>query len=181
MTRENDVKAGGAAPAPEIRVDHRTREQRDKMPPDARAKAEAVIARARTPEHGALQERIREKYRALDRDPLASGAYQVWGRHGDLLDFLEFLGRLKRQREQQGLSLDEMAARTGMDRMAISRLENGKNLNPTITTLVRYANALGRSISWALDHEGAAPAGQSPESTGKPVAREGRSLPIGSS
>jgi len=151
------------------------------MPPDVRAKAEAVIASARTPEHVAEQERIREKYRTLDRDPLTSGAYQVWGRHGDLLDFLEFLGRLKRQREQQGLSLDEMAGRTGMDRMAISRLENGKNLNPTITTLVRYASALGRSIAWALDHEGAAPPGQSPESTGRPAGREERSLPIGSS
>jgi transcriptional regulator with XRE-family HTH domain len=109
------------------------------------------------------------------------GAYQVWGRHGDLLDFLEFFGRLKTQREQQGLSLDDMAGRSGMDRVAISRRESGKNLNPTITTLVPYANALGRSIAWALDHDDASPAGQSPESTGGPTGREDRSLLIGSS
>jgi transcriptional regulator with XRE-family HTH domain len=37
-----------------------------------------------------------------------------------------------------------------MDRMAISRLENGKNANPTVSTLVRYASALGRSLAWGL-------------------------------
>ena len=102
MTRKNDAKAGGSVPAPAVRVDHRTREQLDRMPPDARAKAEAAIASARTPEHCAEQERIREKYRTLDRDPLTSGAYQVWGRHGDLLDFLEFLGASRGSASSKG-------------------------------------------------------------------------------
>jgi transcriptional regulator with XRE-family HTH domain len=35
--------------------------------------------------------------------------------------------------------------------MAISRLENGKNPNPTISTLVRYVNGLGRSLAWGLE------------------------------
>jgi DNA-binding XRE family transcriptional regulator len=158
MTNDSDTKAGGPASSPPLSgVDRRTRDQLDKLPPDARARAEAAIARARTPEYRAEQGRFREKYRSLRRDPMTSGDYQVWGRHGDLLDFLGFLGRLRGERERQGLSLDDMAARTGMDRMAISRLENGKNLNPTISTLVRYVNALGHSIIWGSSAEGARP------------------------
>jgi DNA-binding XRE family transcriptional regulator len=153
MTQDSDVKAGGSAPSPATPVDRRTREQLDKLPPDARAKAEAAMARARTPEFRAAQERIQEKYRTLGHDPVDAGGYQVWGSHGDRLDFLDFLGRLKGERERQGLSLDEIARRTGMDRMAISRLENGKNPNPTISTLVRYVNALGRSLAWGLSEE----------------------------
>ena len=76
-----------------------------------------------------------------------------WGTMGDFLEFVAFLSRLKRERERLGFSLDDMARATGMDRMAISRLENGKNANPTVSTLVRYANALGRSIAWCLDEE----------------------------
>jgi transcriptional regulator with XRE-family HTH domain len=162
MTTDIDAKVGGPASPPSIGADRRTHEQLEKLPPDARAKAESAIAQARTPEHRAEQERIRREYQALDRDPLAAGDYQVWGAHGDRLHFLKFLGRLKRERERLKLSLDEMARRTGMDRMAVSRLENGKNPNPTVSTLVRYANALGRSITWGLEGEGDGPKGETP-------------------
>jgi transcriptional regulator with XRE-family HTH domain len=52
--------------------------------------------------------------------------------------------------KRRGPPLWLTAERTGMDRMAISRLENGKNANPTVSTLVRYASALGRSLAWGL-------------------------------
>ena len=61
------------------------------------------------------------------------------------------LHHLKQEREAAGLSLADVAERTGMDRSAISRLENGHQPNPTIDTLARYAAALGKSIRWAVD------------------------------
>src|SRR3990172_2699347 len=57
------------------------------------------------------------------------------------------LGTLKRHRERQGLSLTDVANRSGMDRAAISRLENGVYLNSTVDTLYRYAQAVGASAS----------------------------------
>ena len=53
---------------------------------------------------------------------------------------------LKVLREQQGLSISDMADRTGMDRAMISRLENGQLGNPTLATVGRYAQALGKRV-----------------------------------
>ena len=53
---------------------------------------------------------------------------------------------LKEERQAQGLSLAELEARTGIGRAALSRLENDSTANPTVTTLVRYSEALGRKL-----------------------------------
>ena len=50
---------------------------------------------------------------------------------------------LKTQRDVQGLSLADLKERTGMDRAALSKLENGFPENPSIETLIRYAEAVG--------------------------------------
>jgi transcriptional regulator with XRE-family HTH domain len=55
-------------------------------------------------------------------------------------------GILKALRESLGVSITEMSNRTGIDRAAISRLENGHVDNPTIETLNRYARALGKRV-----------------------------------
>ena len=59
---------------------------------------------------------------------------------------LSALAELKRRREEQGLSLADMAERSGLDRALLSRLENGKILNPTLGTVWRYAEAIGARI-----------------------------------
>ncbi len=51
--------------------------------------------------------------------------------------------RFREIRERLGLSLTDLSERSGLTRAAISRLENGWNLNPTLETLFRYAEALG--------------------------------------
>jgi transcriptional regulator with XRE-family HTH domain len=56
------------------------------------------------------------------------------------------LAALKKHRQRKGLSLADVAEQSGMDRAAISRLENGVYLNPTIDTLYRYAQAVGAEI-----------------------------------
>ena len=54
--------------------------------------------------------------------------------------------RLRPLREAAGLSLSDMAARTGMDRAAIQKLESGVHTNPTIGTINRYLRALGKQL-----------------------------------
>ena len=56
------------------------------------------------------------------------------------------LRQLKAAREQKGLSLADMTERTGMDRSALSKLETGQRPNPTVETLSRYAEAVGKRL-----------------------------------
>ena len=53
---------------------------------------------------------------------------------------------LKAERESQGLSLADMQTRTGISRAALCRLENLVDANPTIATLTRIAEALGKQL-----------------------------------
>lgn len=57
---------------------------------------------------------------------------------------------LKAEREKLGLSLAEMSERCGMAREVIYRLESQTTPNPTISTIQRYATALGLEVSFAL-------------------------------
>ncbi len=63
----------------------------------------------------------------------------------------EIGGALRQARERAGLSLAEATVRSGIDAPALSRLENGLNPNPTLATLSRYAEALGKRIHWSLE------------------------------
>jgi hypothetical protein len=61
------------------------------------------------------------------------------------------VAELRAERERQGLSLSDVAERSGIDRAAIHKLEIGLNKNPTIGTLERYAGALGRQVNLSLN------------------------------
>jgi DNA-binding XRE family transcriptional regulator len=62
------------------------------------------------------------------------------------------LNQLKDAREAKGLSLADLTDLTGMDRSAISKLETGQRLNPTIETLMRYAAAVGKRLVVSLEN-----------------------------
>jgi predicted transcriptional regulator len=59
-------------------------------------------------------------------------------------DVQKALQSLKQTRKRSGLSIGEVAERSGLDRAVVSRLENGKQDNPTVITLIRYAAAVGK-------------------------------------
>jgi transcriptional regulator with XRE-family HTH domain len=59
--------------------------------------------------------------------------------------------QLKHQRDERGLSLTDVSKRSGLDRALLSRLENGKVLNPKMATLWRYADAIGARVSLAVE------------------------------
>lgn len=107
----------------------------------------------RTPEEQRQLDEIRERFQrerpGLD-DLLASGDVTDVVSQGEYLDLRAMLAELKKHRQRQGLSLADVAERSGMDRSAVSRLENGVYVNPTIDTLYRYAEAVGVEIGFSV-------------------------------
>ena len=57
---------------------------------------------------------------------------------------------LKAERMKKGLSLADMKDRTGIERSTLSRLENNGEANPTLKTLARYADAVGKKVRVVL-------------------------------
>ncbi len=77
---------------------------------------------------------------------------------------LKTLGALQTARQSRGLSLTEIAHRSGIDLASLSRLEAGKNPNPTFETLSRYASALGLRLEISLvDNENSVSAAAMPD------------------
>jgi DNA-binding XRE family transcriptional regulator len=107
----------------------------------------------RTPEEQARLRAAREKFQTerpgID-ELVASGEYEGPMPLGVYQDLVETLAHLRLAREKEGLSLADVAERSGIDRAAVSRLENGHNANPTIDTLGRYAAALGKRIAFSI-------------------------------
>ena len=104
----------------------------------------------RTPEELAdlKAERARFSRERLGLDDLiTSGEYEGPYDHGNIMALLSAVAELKRRRDEQGLSLATVSERSGLDTGLLSRLENGKILNPMLTTLWRYASALGVQVS----------------------------------
>jgi DNA-binding XRE family transcriptional regulator len=58
--------------------------------------------------------------------------------------------KLKARREALGLSLGQLAERTGIDKSNLAKLEKDINANPTVETLQRIARALGGTIELAF-------------------------------
>ncbi|WP_435011968.1 helix-turn-helix domain-containing protein (plasmid) [Tundrisphaera lichenicola] len=69
---------------------------------------------------------------------------------GMYLALLSLMGGLRARRESMGLSLSDVAERTGMTRQSVSKLENGLNTNPTMQSIWRYAGALGAEVNFAI-------------------------------
>jgi ribosome-binding protein aMBF1 (putative translation factor) len=108
----------------------------------------------RTPEELAELRAERERFsrtRPGPGDLTASSDYDGPYRQGDLMALLSALATLRQERERQGLSLAEVSDRSGLDKGMLSRLENGKILNPTVATLWRYADAVGMSLKLSAE------------------------------
>lgn len=99
--------------------------------------------------HNRIREHIREELpdiRKRARQKLAAAVQQ-----GIALEHA--MAVLKAERLKKGLSLAEMKERTGIERSALSRLENNAEANPTVNTLNRYADAVGKKVLVVLANE----------------------------
>jgi DNA-binding XRE family transcriptional regulator len=70
---------------------------------------------------------------------------------GMYFDVQRALQALKHERKRCGLSISDVAERSGLDRAVVHRLENGKQDNPTVATLMRYAAAVGKRFLWCYE------------------------------
>ena len=61
------------------------------------------------------------------------------------------LARLKAERMGRGLTLTEVGRRSGLGTTDLSRLENDSSPNPTVETLLRYAEAIGVELAVTID------------------------------
>jgi DNA-binding XRE family transcriptional regulator len=93
------------------------------------------------------------KYKAI-RELVVKELPDLVARHHERMATLdqldELLKQLKAAREAKGLSLADVTELTGMDRSALSKLETGQRANPTVETLVRYAEAVGKRLVVSL-------------------------------
>lgn len=104
----------------------------------------------RTPEEQARIQALRERFqgeRPTHEELIASGEYEGPIPQESLVSYFTAVARLKGERQRLGLTLSDVSDRSGLDIGLLSRLEDGKVVNPTLTTLWRYANALGRSVT----------------------------------
>ena len=110
-----------------------------------------------SPEEKARLQAIRDQFQtarpSLD-ELVASGEYAEPVPHGVTLDAMHIGALLKQAREEADLSLAAVAKRCGLDRSAISRLENGLYENTTLTTLHRLARAYGKRFLVQLVNDG---------------------------
>jgi predicted transcriptional regulator len=114
-----------------------------------RASRKTAEGRAR---EKALREKLQRERPSLE-DLLRDGecdpdAVMTMGMYFDVQGALQ---ALKRERQRSGLSISDVAKRSGLDRAVVSRLETGKQDNPTVATLMRYAAALGKRFLWSYE------------------------------
>jgi DNA-binding Xre family transcriptional regulator len=107
---------------------------------------------SRTPEEQARLRAVREQFQrekpTLEQLEAESGEAAVT--LGEYLELRQLMHLLRRERERQGLTLAQLAERTGIDQAALSRLETGRQANTTLDTVHRIAAALGKRVVCAL-------------------------------
>lgn len=89
--------------------------------------------------HRRILEEVRREERRLTREAL--------GKKAELTALRDAMAVLKLEREARGLSLADVAERSGIDRSRLSRLENDPRSNPTLATLTRVAGAIGVKLA----------------------------------
>jgi DNA-binding Xre family transcriptional regulator len=114
----------------------------------------------RTREEAARLRADRDRYQRERPPPeqlLAEGGHSRFVLLGELLLLHQVAAELKRERSRQNMTLAQLSRSSGIDQAALSKLENGRNSNPTLETLCRVAAALGKVIHCTFQDAPAAP------------------------
>ena len=104
------------------------------------------VRRDLTPEEEQRWNRARDEAERDKKEILAKGRQVKAARNRVRVAVRDALKALKAERQAQGLSLSDVEQRSGIGRAALSRLENESEANPTVVTLTRYAEALGKTL-----------------------------------
>jgi len=104
------------------------------------------VHRTSTPEETVRLKELRRRVELDKAEILSEGRNVRIAKQQATAKLREAFSLLKAERERQGLSLAELAESSGIGKSALSRLENDAAVNPTVTTLERYAEALGKTL-----------------------------------
>src|SRR5581483_8181037 len=166
-TRRRGVRGGGRRPAhglSGVRVSRaaETDEKREEAMSATHPRAPRWTAADRA-RHRAIRQEVEH---GPGQDELeASGDYEGPIKGGAYFAVRVLVRELKQAREAAGLTLAVVAKHTGMDQATLSRLENGRQANPTVDTLWRYARAVGREL--VLTHCGCVSDAREKPNTGR--------------
>ena len=92
--------------------------------------------------HKGIREHVQEELPDIEKRARQKLAEAV--QHG--ITIQHTIALLKSERLKKGLSLADMKERTGIERSTLSRLENDAAANPTVETLTKYADAVGKKV-----------------------------------
>ena len=107
---------------------------------EERAGAARVVLRQRGAPRSGEEALLREAKARAEFPPVRPSA-----------PLLDVCLKMKSHRMGRRLTLGDVAAQTGMDASTLSRLENGRLANPTLSTLQRYAAAIGLRLRMDVD------------------------------
>jgi hypothetical protein len=106
--------------------------------------------RIRRPQNAAEWQQLNAELATEKEEVLAAARESKTAYDGIAPELREVLKLLKAERQTQGLSLAEIELRSGVAQSKLSHLENDPEPNPTLSTLRRYATALGKKLSVRL-------------------------------
>ena len=112
---------------------------------------QSVRGRRLTAEEAAKYRKVRDE---IDREKPDISA-RIRARIAELTDLAKVFAELKKVREAKGLSLTDMQEATGIDKASLSKLETGQRANFTLETVLRYADAVGKHVQFALSEKSA--------------------------
>lgn len=108
------------------------------------------VRRNLTPEERKRLDRLREQTEAEKAEIIAAAKRFRQARRAARARMRETMKHLRAARIAKGLTLRQLEQQTGIARSNLSRLENDSEPNPTIETLSRYAEALGKTLQITL-------------------------------
>jgi ribosome-binding protein aMBF1 (putative translation factor) len=105
-----------------------------------------------TPEEAARFRQMREQAQAekaeiVQRLQTEQPGPATWA---DFHELRSLIDSLRAEREKRGLSREEVARRAMLDVRQIAELEEHRELNPSLSTLTRFATAVGRHLMLGL-------------------------------
>jgi len=108
------------------------------MPKPKNKRTIKKLTPAQSREYDALMKQVEEDRPAL----------KAWAKSGFAFDrkLRDLMEALKAARQEQQVSLAELARRTGIAKGNLSSLENDAHANPTLETILRYAEAIDTQV-----------------------------------
>lgn len=103
----------------------------------------------RTPEQKAEECRIREQHRLSPVREVPQDA--ISGE--DVTQLLMLAAAIRREREANGMTIEQLASIAKVDAGVLARFESGQSFNPPVSVLMRLARSLNRTLSVSLTGE----------------------------